>query len=72
MANISDVIGGLQILQKYVTSKSRGLVDAQHDIICAGPELSQLKDTMTPEDKAKMDEFGWHEDEESDSWAKFT
>ena len=62
---IQKVIDGLTILMRHGATHAEG----QHDIIFAGPELST---ELTDEEKAKMEELGWHFDEETDSWAKFT
>lgn len=71
MATLDEVINGLQILQKYA-GKESDRIDAQHDVIYAGPNLEELEGKITEEDKAKLEELGWHEDSEGDCWARFT
>ena len=65
MASTKDVIEGLVILMKH----GAATVEAQHDILFAGPDFD---DALTKEEEAKLKELGWHFDEETDSWAKFT
>lgn len=59
---------GLNILCKY----SQGRVDmhAEHDIIYAGPSVSE--EEVSEEDKNKLEELGgWHFSDEGDCWAFF-
>lgn len=65
MADAKKIVEGLQILMKH----GEVAVDAQHDILCAGPGIDG---ELTDEEKAKLVELGWHWDEECDSWAHFT
>jgi hypothetical protein len=70
MAKLSEVIEGLQILGKYI----RGGLDshdigAGHDVICAGPDVDE--DTPSEGDRERLEELGWHYDDEYDSWACF-
>lgn len=43
-------------------------MDAQHDILYAGPQLSELSED---EFNRLEKELGWHWDEENDCWAHF-
>ncbi len=62
--NILQLIDGLTILAKY---EPGGNVEPGHDVICGpGPENPK------PEDKTRLDELGWHWDEEYDCWTAFT
>lgn len=72
MANAHQVTGGMFILSMYqVPGGLEGLqVDAQHDVIYCGPNIKSH--LITAEDKKKLDELGWHFDEETECWAKFT
>jgi hypothetical protein len=71
MALINEVIEGLQILKKYAGENSSS-IDAQHDVIYAGPSLDELEGRLTEEDRKRLDELGWHEDTEGECWARFT
>jgi len=62
---IQKVIEGLTILMKHGATH----VEGQHDIIFAGPEIDA---SITEDEKTRLKELGWHFDEETDSWAKFT
>lgn len=77
MASIAQVVEGLEILAK-TASVPRGLAEkgetdrrtahiggANHDIIW-GPDADP-----SDEDKARLEELGWHFDQESDCWARF-
>jgi hypothetical protein len=61
---VHRVIAGLQILAKYSDS-----VDAQHDVIYAGPGDSSV---ISREDAAELERIGWHYESDVDSWAVFT
>lgn len=65
MASAQEVIDGLTILMKHGAIS----VEAQHDILYAGPGIDG---ELTDEEKAKLEQLGWHFDEETDSWARFT
>ena len=77
MASIKDVIEGLEILAKtakvpiflaeqgLTDRREADLVGASHDIIW-GPEADPSE-----EDKARLDELGWHFDDELDCWSRF-
>ena len=66
MATIRNVIEGLQIIEKYGSQE----IDAQHDVIYAGPDKGEKK--ILSEDAAKLEELGWFFDEEFDCYAIFT
>jgi len=61
MANVSEVMQGLQVISKYSDD-----ICAEHDCIYAGPGVKVSKD-----DQAKLEELGWHWDNEAGSWARF-
>lgn len=65
MARISDVIEGLQIIQKYVEPDEH-LGGAEHDIIYAVPGDTSISD----EDVARLIGLGWHNDSEC-GWSHF-
>ena len=77
MASIKDIIEGLQILAKTAEIPlglaEQGVTDgrqshlggADHDIIW-GP-----KTDPNEQDKARLNELGWHFDYEADCWARF-
>ena len=77
MASIREVVEGLEILAKTAavpvylaeqgeTDKREAQVGgADHDIIW-GPDANP-----SDEDKERLDELGWHFDEELDCWARF-
>lgn len=64
MASIRKIRMGLEILEKYTGAD--GEVDAQHDIIYAGPESG----VVSEEDFAKLRELGWRNNGEG--WEHFT
>jgi hypothetical protein len=64
VTRIEEVIEGLQILAKY-----SNCIDAQHDVIYAGPGVASK---VTAKDTIRLHQLGWHIDKEIDSWAKFT
>lgn len=70
MATIQEVTEGMQILLKYCDAKSHH-VAAEHDVIYCGPDLRDLKGKLSPEDKKRLKEIGWHEDSEGSCWARF-
>ena len=77
MASIKEVVEGLEILAKTaeapVCLAEQGQTDrreadlggADHDIIW-GPDADP-----SDEDKERLDELGWHFDDEADCWARF-
>ena len=65
MAKARAIVEGLNIMLKHGEVEC----DAQHDIFCAGPGING---ELTDEEKKKLEELGWHWDEEADSWAIFT
>jgi hypothetical protein len=77
MASIKDVVEGLEILAKTAKvpvflaeqgSSDRRLAHlggASHDVIW-GPEADPSE-----EDEARLDELGWHFNNESDCWSRF-
>jgi len=58
-----DYINALNIFAKY---PHREHLSAEHDIIYAGPS----PDEVTSEDKATLEELGWHESD-ADCFYKF-
>lgn len=77
MASIKEVVEGLEILAKTAevpaglaeqgeTDRRKAMLGgADHDIIY-GPEADPSE-----EDRARLDELGWHFDDEWDCWARF-
>jgi hypothetical protein len=77
MASIADVVEGLEILAKTAklpeglrekgeTDRRQSLLGgANHDIIY-GPDADP-----SDEDKTRLEELGWHFDEDSDCWSRF-
>lgn len=59
----SNLIEGLQIIQKYASEKDYH-IRAAHDTIWAG----SLDWEMSENDKQKLEELGWDEDEGADGW----
>ena len=60
---MKNILEGLKIIEKYDASSD---FCAEHDqVFCGSYDLP-----MTDEDKEKMDELGWFEDD--DSWSHFT
>ena len=77
MASIREVVEGLEILAKtaevpaYLAEQGQtdrreaDLGGADHDIIW-GPDADP-----SDEDKERLDELGWHFDDELDCWARY-
>ncbi len=61
-----EVIDGLKVIDKYVEDKS---LQAEHDQIWFG-DYGESVHAMTKEEKKKLEEEGWFEDE--DAWSHFT
>lgn len=72
MATAHQLIEGMKVLAQYqIPGGLEGLeVDAQHDIIYCGPNIKWKH--ITEEDKKKLEELGWHLDEQLQCWARFT
>lgn len=66
MAKYSEVIEGLKLFMEIEGDKHN--VCAEHDIVYAGPDAA---DTLTDEQRARLEALGWHIDSESGSWARF-
>jgi hypothetical protein len=66
MANVTDIVRGLEIIQRYCHEGVQ-MGGAEHDIIY-GPFLDR---PMSVEDEAKLVEMGWFLDEEDDAWSHF-
>lgn len=67
MTRIEELIAGLEIFKKY------GAIDiggADHDIIYGISTYSDEAEQLTEEDKEKLQEYGWHFNE--NCWAFFT
>lgn len=69
MASFNQIIAGFQILAKYVDGDDPCQVDAQHDVIYAGPSsIEQVSD----EDRGALEKLGWHIDDSLDCFYHFT
>ena len=66
MATFSQVVEGLQILAKYEDGNEH-TVTAEHDIIWAG----RISPSLTEEEKKKLNDLGWHYDEDVERWGIF-
>lgn len=64
MSTTDKVLAGIDIIRKYQPDADFA---AEHDIIYFGDHESS--ETMTIEDKCKLDDLGWIE--EYESWARF-
>lgn len=65
MARLTDLTEGLQILGKYVETDAH-IGGAEHDIIYVTP----FDVEVTPEHRARLEELGFHFDEEH-GWCRF-
>lgn len=65
MATTKQVVGGLEILGRYGGADDHNIC-AEHDIIYAGHGC-----VVSDDDRAKLEELGWHWDDDIDSWARF-
>lgn len=62
---VSDIIEGLNLIQKSKPeSESDYHFRAEHDEIFVG----SLEWDMPDEDKKRMEELGWNQDEDADGW----
>jgi hypothetical protein len=63
---VTDIIEGLQIIQKYKPeNESDYHLRAEHDEIYVG----SLDWVMSEQDKARMIELGWIQDDDADGWS---
>ena len=69
MTTIRKAIEGLKILEKYIDEKAPGgdFLYAEHDVIYTIIDA----DRVTPEDKKKLEEAGWHIDSEFECWSTY-
>lgn len=65
--SLGACIEALEIFAKYFDRDKRFSLDAQHDVL-HGPD----KPEEDSEDGKRLLAFGWHWDEEGESWAYFT
>ena len=65
MSKYEEITQAFAIFTRYEHEHG---VDAQHDIIYAGPD----PDVMSPEDRAAVEALGWHPEEEYECWGMFT
>lgn len=77
MASVAEVVEGLEILAKTAViprllaesgetdGRKAHLGGAEHDIIW-GPDADP-----SDEDKERLEELGWHFDEQSDCWSRY-
>ena len=63
---ISELIGGLQVLQPYYDGGDGYHVGAEHDVVYAYPTALPLSDVEV----AKMLEFHWHQEDRPDMNAR--
>lgn len=77
MASIKEVVKGLEILAKTAevppglaergeTDRREAMLGGADNGIIYGPEADP-----SDEDKARLDELGWHFDDEVECWARF-
>ena len=64
-----DLVKGVAILGKYV--KGRFNYSFEHDQMWFG-EFEETVVQMTEEDVLSLAKYGWFEDEETNSWSKFS
>ncbi|HYF56697.1 MAG TPA: hypothetical protein VEA41_20765 [Salinarimonas sp.] len=68
MATYKQIVEGLQLL---ATCDPGGAethnVDAEHDIIYAGPDISEVSDAVA----ARLEAIGWHRTD-ADRWGIYT
>lgn len=60
MGSVNTIIEGLQILKKYSEDID---IAAEHDVFYAG--FDNDIETVSKEDKEKLDNLGWWKDEEN-------
>ena len=58
------LVEALQIMMKYGDVE----VAVGHDVIYAGPDISE---TISEEDAERLEELGWFESDEDDCWKAF-
>ncbi len=68
MSTLNQVAGAIAIFSQYLDADTE-FFEADHDVIY-GPCSNTLKG-ITPEDKKKLNELGWHEDSEYDCWVSY-
>lgn len=70
MTSMDAIIEGFAILRSYDEASSRE-VNTDHDTLWAGSEDFGLDD-YTAQDRARLEELGWHFDDNIDRWAIYT
>lgn len=63
-----NILEGLQIFDRIMPYDEYAGFAAEHDVVYAGPHPEIVSD----EDKAKLEELGWHPSEEFDCFYHFT
>lgn len=69
MATIRQVIDGLEVLAKHGDGYGQHVM-GEHDVIYAAESVN--RDTLSAEERVAMEAAGWHWDDETESWARFT
>ena len=64
MTLAQKIIEGLQILSKYEDNE----IAAEHDTLYAGPLDAE---SVSEEDKAKLEELGWFIEGDTGSWTRY-
>lgn len=68
MSDMRNIREGFHILER--TDDTRGDVSADHDIIWAGAESVDYH-CWTEDDRARLENAGWHYDEEIERWSYY-
>jgi hypothetical protein len=66
MAKLSDIVRGLQIIQRYCKEGAH-LSGAEHDVIYA----PRLERPLLSDDERELEALGWHTDDENDLWCHY-
>lgn len=68
MAQITEVLKGLQIIEQY---EEDAVFTSEHDQIFCGQGNGKSVTDITPEGKIVLDGMGWFIDEDLKCWSRF-
>jgi len=70
--SIGAVIQGLQLVAKYCEhgEETQFAVEGEHEILYARSDKG--KDEWSEEDSKRMEELGWHWNDDGECWARHT
>jgi hypothetical protein len=70
MTSMDELASGFAILRRYDEASARE-VNSDYDIIFAGSQDLELEE-YSADDRTRLEELGWHFDEDITRWAIYT